>query len=86
MDKITIILTTRHRNGYTVEKDCNLIAECINAFSIKYKFLYNGKGVIIFHIYDVTKDARNKILFSILGSIQNNTEYRSLDLQSYTNN
>lgn len=86
MDKITIILTTRHRNGYAVEKDCNLIAECINAYSIKYKFLYNGKGVIIFHVNDVTKDARNKILFSILGSIQNDTEYRSLDLQSYTNN
>lgn len=86
MDKITIILTTRHRNGYAVEKDCNLIAECINAYSIKYKFLYNGKGVIIFHVYDVTKDARNKLLFSILGSLQNDTEYRSLDLQSYTNN
>ena len=86
MNKLTIVFTTRHRNSYAVEKDCNLIAECINAYSIKYKFIYNGKGVIIFHVYDVTKDARNKILFNILGSIQNDTEYRSLDLQSYTNN
>lgn len=86
MVSMTIVFTTRHRNEDAVEKDCNLIAECINAFSIKYKFLYNGKGVIIFHVYDVTKDARNKILFLILGNIQNDTEYRSLDLQSYTNN
>lgn len=86
MDKLTIVFTTRHRNGYAVEKDCNLIAECINAYLIKYKFIYNGKGVIIFHVYDVTKDARNKILFTILGSIQNDTDYKSLDLQSYTNN
>lgn len=84
MDKMTIVFTTRHRNEDAVEKDCNLIAECINAFANKYKRLYNGKGVIIFHVYNVTKDIKNKILFSILGSIRHDTNYKSLDLQSYT--
>lgn len=83
MDRMTIVFTTRHRNGYAVEKDCNLIAECIKAFTYKYKFIYNGTELIIFKVDGTSKDIRQKILFTILGSLQNDTNFKSLDLQSY---
>ena len=84
MDKMTIVFTTRHRNEDAVEKDCNLIAECINAFANTYQFIYNGKELIVFHVDGTNKDIRQKILFSILGSLQNDTNFKSLDLQSYS--
>lgn len=86
MDKMTIVFTTRHRNEDAVEKDCNLIADCINAFADRYKFIYNGTNLIVFHIDGTNKYIRHKILFTILGRLQNDTNYKSLDLQSYTFN
>ena len=84
MKQFTLVFTTRHRNGYAVERDCNLICACINKFTTKYKYLYNGKELIVFHVYDADKEDRLKILFAILGNLRLDTNYKSLDLQSYT--
>lgn len=83
MDRMTIVFTTRHRNEDAVEKDCNLIADCINAFTDRYNIIYNGTELIVFHVDGINKNIRHKILFTILGSLQNDNDYKSLDLQSY---
>lgn len=84
MKEFTLVFTTRHRNGYTVENDCMNICDCINPYTTNYKFTFNGKDVIIFHIYDADKKARIGILALILGHMHSITDYKSLDLQSYT--
>lgn len=84
MKEFTMVFTTRHRNGRAVEMDCNLICACISEFTTKYKYLYNGKELIVFHIYDADKEDRHKILISIIGSLHCDDSYKSLDLQSYT--
>lgn len=84
MDKITIVFTTRHRKEDAVEKDCYLIADCIKAFTYRYKFIFNGTNLIVFHVDGTNKDIRQKILFTIIGSLQNDANFKSLDLQSYT--
>lgn len=85
MKQFTLVFTTRHRNGYAVERDCNLICECINKFTTKYKLFYNGKDVIMFHVYDVHKKARKGLLAELLDRINSLTYFKSIDLQSYTN-
>lgn len=85
MKQFTMIFTTRHRNGDAVENDCNLICSCINEFTTRYKLLYNGKELIVFHVYDTDKEDRHKILISIVGSLHCDDSFKSLDLQSYTN-
>lgn len=84
MKQFTLIFTTRHRNAFAVERDCNLICECINKFTTKYKLFYNGKGVIVFHVYGADKKARHGILALLLGHMYSVTDYQSLNLQSYT--
>ena len=86
MAQFTLIFTTRHRNGYAVERDCMFICTCITAFTINYKYIYNGKELIVFHIYGVNKENRQRILFTLCGHLLNNANYKSLDLQSYTMN
>ena len=86
MKEFTLVFTTRHRKGYAIEKDCNLISDCINEFSTNYKFIYNGKELIIFHIYDADKEDRHKIIISIISSLHCDGNYKSIDLQSYTKN
>ena len=86
MKQFTIVFTTRHRNGYAVERDCNLICACINKFTTKYKYLYNGKELIVFHVYDAGKKARNGLLAELFDRMNSLTYFKSLDLQSYTNN
>lgn len=85
MAEFTLIFSTRHRNEDAVEKDCSLICECIVEFSTRYKFIYNGKGLIVFHVYGADKEDRHKILISILGSLHCDDNFKSLDLQSYSN-
>ena len=86
MKQFTMVFTTRHRNEDAVKKDCMLICECIVNYTTRYKYIYNGKELIVFHVYEADKDNRNKILCTILGNIQCFAEYKSLDLQSYTHN
>ena len=86
MNSITIVLTTRHRNQDAVEKDCYQIADCVSPFTDKYKFIYNGKQVIVFHVYPACKRDRLTIIATIIGRILSDTCFNSLDLQSYTYN
>lgn len=84
MKEFTMVFKTRHRKDDEVERDCMLICRCLNTFTIRCKYLYNGKDLIIFHIYDTDKKQRCRILVTILGKIHYDTDYQSLDLQSYT--
>ena len=84
MAQFTLIFTTRHRGGYAVENDCNLICDCINDYTTNYKYLYNGKELIVFHVYGANKKARIGILALIFGHLHYVTDYKSLDLQSFT--
>ena len=84
MAQFTLIFTTRHRDALAVENDCFLICDCINDYTTEYKYIYNGKELIIFHIYGVNKKARIGILALLLGHLYSITDYKSLDLQSYT--
>lgn len=84
MKQFTMVFTTRHREHYAVEYDCMLICDCINAYTTNYKYTYNGKELIVFHVYGADKKARNGILALLLGHMHSVTNYKSLDLQSYT--
>lgn len=84
MNQFTLVFTTRHRNGDAVEYDCTLISECICKYTTDYKCIYNGKGLIIFHIYGANKKARIGILNIIFERLQLFTYWKPLDLQSYT--
>ena len=84
MTQFTMIFTTRHRKVYAVEYDCNLVSECINKYTTDYKYTYNGKELIVFHVYGANKKARIAILTLIFERLQSLTYWKSLDLQSYT--
>lgn len=84
MKEFTMVFTTRHRDAIKVEKDCYLICDCINDYTTEYMYLYNGKDLIVFHIYGANKKARIGILALLLGHMHSVTDYQSLDLQSYT--
>lgn len=84
MAQITMVFTTRHRDEIAVEKDCFLICDCINDYSTNYKYTYNGKELIVFHVYDVDKKARIGILSLLFGHMNFISDYKSLDLQSFT--
>lgn len=79
-----MVFTTRHRNGFAVERDCCLICGCINKFTSKYKYIYNGKGLIVFHVYNVKKKARKGLLAELFDRMNSLTYFKSIDLQSYT--
>lgn len=84
MAQFTLIFTTRHREEIAVEKDCMLICDCIVDYTTRFEYTYNGKELIIFHIYGVNKKARIGILALLFGHLHSITNYKSLDLQSYT--
>lgn len=84
MKQFTMVFTTRHRNEIEVENDCFLIADCINDYTTDYKYLYNGKELIVFHVYGADKKARIGILAQLLGHMHSVTDFKSLDLQSFT--
>lgn len=84
MVQFTLVFTTRHRNEDAVEKDCKRICESIVEFTTRYEYVYNGKELIVFHIFEPSREIRLKILFAIIGSLQLDTKFKSLDLQSYT--
>lgn len=84
MKEFTMIFTTRHRNEYAVERDCVIIGSCITKYTPSFKCTYNGKELIVFHVYDANKKARVDILTLIFERLQSLTYFRSLDLQSYT--
>lgn len=84
MAQFTLIFTTRHRDEYEVEKDCMLICDCIVDYTTRFEYTYNGKELLIFHIYGVNKKARIGILALLFGHLHSITDYKSLDLQSYT--
>lgn len=84
MTQFTLVFTTRHRNEQEVENDCMLISNCIVDYTSNFKCIYNGKDVIIFHVYDADKKARHGILALLLGHMHSISDYKSLDLQSYT--
>lgn len=84
MTEFTMIFTTRHRDLLAVEKDCYLICDCINDYTHQYTYTYNGKELIIFHVFGANKKARIGILALIFGHLHSITDYKSLDLQSYT--
>jgi len=85
MAQFTIIFTTRHRNVLEVENDCFLIADCIKDYIPNFEYTYNGKDLIVFHVYGADKKTRIGILALLLGHMHSMTDYKSLDLQSYTN-
>ena len=85
MEQFTLVFTTRHRNEYSVEKDCLQICDCITKFTTKYEYVYNGQEIIVFRVFDPSKEVRLKILFALIGNLRLDTKYKSLDLQSYTN-
>ena len=84
MTQFTLIFTTRHRNEFAVERDCNLICECIVKFTPRYKYLYNGKDLIVFHVYDANKKTRNGIMAELFDRINSLTYFKSIDLQFYS--
>lgn len=84
MKQFTMVFTTRHRDEDAVEKDCMLICECIVEYTTRYEYIYNGKELIVFHVYDADKKARIGILSLLLGHMHSVTDYKSIDLQSYT--
>ena len=84
MKEFTMVFTTRHRNELEVENDCMLICDCITAYTPNFKYIYNGKDVVIFHVYDTDKKTRVGILALLLGHMHSVTDYKSIDLQSYT--
>ena len=84
MKEFTMVFTTRHRDELEVEKDCMLICDCIVDYTNNIKYIYNGKGVIVFHVYDAGKEELLGILALLLGNMHLITDYKSLDLQSYT--
>lgn len=84
MKEFTMVFTTRHRDEVAVENDCCLICDCINDYTTNYKYTYNGKELIIFHVYGADKKTRIGILSLLLGHMHSITDYKSLDLQSYT--
>lgn len=84
MVQFTLVFTTRHRNEDAVEKDCKRICESVVEFTTRYEYVYNGKELIVFHIFEPSREIRLKILFAIIGSLQLDTKFKSLDLQSYT--
>ena len=84
MAQFTMVFTTRHRDEDEVEKDCMLICECIVEYTTRYEYIYNGKDVIVFHVYGADKEDRHKILIYIVGSLHCDDSFKSLDLQSYT--
>ena len=82
MKQFTMVLTTRHRNEDEVERDCELICECIVEYTPNFEYTYNGKELIVFHVYGADKKARIGILSLLLGHMHSVTDYKSLDLQS----
>lgn len=84
MAEFTLVFTTRHRTEELVERDCMLIRECIVDYTTRFKYTYNGKELIVFHVYGADKKARIGILALLLGHMHSVTDYKSLDLQSYT--
>lgn len=84
MKQFTMVFTTKHRTEDAVEKDCMLICDCLNAFTIRYKYIYNGKGLLVFHVYDVNKKARKGLLAELFDRMKSLTYFKSIDLQSYT--
>lgn len=84
MKQFTMVFTTRHRNEDAVEKDCYLICECIVDYTTRFEYTYNGKNLIVFHVYGADKKARIGILALLFGHMHSVTDYQSLDLQSYT--
>lgn len=85
MAQFTMVFTTRHRDEIAVEKDCMLILDCIVEYSTRFEYTYNGKELLVFHVYGADKKARIGILALILGHMHSVTDYKSLDLQSFTN-
>lgn len=85
MVQFKLVFTTRHRNEDAVERDCKLICESVVEFTTRYEYVYNGKELIVFHVFDPSKEVRLKILFALIGNLRLDTIYKSLDLQSYTN-
>lgn len=85
MKQFTMVFTTRHRKDYAVEYDCMLICECIVEFTTRYEYIYNGKELIVFHVYGADKKARVGIIALILERLQSLTYWKSIDMQSYTN-
>lgn len=85
MAQFTMVFTTRHRDEQSVEKDCMLICDCIVEYTTRFEYTYNGNELLVFHIYGVNKKARVGILSLILGHMHSISDYKSLDLQSYTN-
>ena len=84
MAQFTMVFTTRHRDEDAVERDCELICECIVEYSTRFEYTYNGKELLVFHVYGTDKKARIGILALILGHMHSVTDYKSLDLQSFT--
>lgn len=84
MKEFTMVFTTRNRDKDAVENDCMLICNCIIEYTPNFKYIYDGKDVIVFHVYDADKKARLGLLALILGHMHYVTAYKSLDLQSYT--
>lgn len=84
MKEFTMVFTTRHRKEEEVERDCMLICECIVEYTTRYEYIYNGKDVIVFHVYVEDKKARIGVLALLFGHMHSVTDYQSLDLQSYT--
>lgn len=84
MKAFEMVFTTKLRNKYTVEKYYNMIIDCIKEFATNIKYMYDGKKFIVIRVYDTDKEVRMKILLAIIGNIQLNPNYKSLDLFTYT--
>lgn len=84
MKEFTMVFTTRHRTEEAVERDCEFICDCILDYTARFDYIYNGKELIVFHVYGADKKARYEILTLLLGRMQVFSDYQSLDLQSYT--
>lgn len=84
MKAFEMVFTTRHRNEYAVERDCAIIGACVTKFTTNYKYMYNGKNLLLFYVYDVDKKTRIDILAELLDRMKSLTYFKSIDLQSYT--
>lgn len=84
MADIVLIFKTRHRSGYSVERDVNLIADFVKEFSVDMKIHYNGRARIAFRVNGIGRMERERLLLCLIGRIRCEGDWKSLDLIYYS--
>ena len=84
MADIVLIFKTRHRSGYSVERDMSLIADFVKEYSVDMKIHYNGRARIAFRVNGIGRKERERLLLCLIGNIKCDDDWKSLDLVYYS--